>query len=61
MKDMTHEQLIRATYVVAKFKDPETAKLLNELAGRLDCALIKAIPNGWAKYVARNPEDDDGV
>lgn len=42
MKDMTHEQLIRATYVVAKFKDPETAKLLNELAGRLDCALVAA-------------------
>ncbi|WP_312975615.1 hypothetical protein [Atlantibacter hermannii] len=42
MKDMTHEQLIRATYVVAKFKDPETAKLLNELAERLDCALVAA-------------------
>ena len=42
MKDMTHEQLIRATYVVAKFKDPETARLLTELAGRLDCALIAA-------------------
>ncbi|WP_165431081.1 hypothetical protein [Atlantibacter hermannii] len=42
MKDMTHEQLIRATYVVAKFKDLETAKLLNELAGRLDCALVAA-------------------
>lgn len=42
MKDITHEQLIRATYVVAKFKDPETAKLLNELAGRLDCALVAA-------------------
>lgn len=42
MKDMTHEQLIRATYVVAKFKDPETAKLLTELAGRLDCALVAA-------------------
>lgn len=33
MKDMTHEQLIRATYVVAKFKDPETAKLLPYLQG----------------------------
>lgn len=42
MKDMTHEQLIRATYVVAKFKDQETAKLLTELAGRLDCALVAA-------------------
>lgn len=42
MKDMTHEQLIRATYVVANYKDPETAKLLNELAGRLDCALVAA-------------------
>lgn len=42
MKDMTHEHLIRATYVVAKFKDPETAKLLNELAERLDCALVAA-------------------
>jgi len=42
MNDITHEQLIRATYVVAKFKDPETAKLLNELAGRLDCALVAA-------------------
>ena len=42
MKDMTHEQLIRATYVVAKFKDPETAKLLTELAGRLDGALAAA-------------------
>lgn len=40
MKDMTNEQLIRATYVVAKFKDPETAKLLNELAGRLECVLV---------------------
>ncbi|MDU1952014.1 MAG: hypothetical protein E6750_11525 [Atlantibacter hermannii] len=42
MNDMTHEQLIRATYVVAKYKDPETAKLLNELAERLDCALVAA-------------------
>lgn len=42
MKNMTHEQLIRATYVVAKFKGPETAKLLTELAGRLDCALVAA-------------------
>ena len=42
MKDMSNEQLIRATYVVAKFKDPETAKLLTELAGRLDCALVAA-------------------
>lgn len=42
MKDMTHKQLIRATYVVAKFKDPETAKLLTELAERLDCALVSA-------------------
>lgn len=42
MNDMTHEQLIRATNVVAKFKDPETAKLLTELAGRLDCALVAA-------------------
>ncbi|WP_312315573.1 hypothetical protein [Atlantibacter sp.] len=42
MKDITNEQLIRATYAVAKFKDPETAKLLNELAGRLDCALVAA-------------------
>lgn len=42
MKDMTHKQLIRATYVVAKFKDPETAKLLTELAGRLDGALAAA-------------------
>lgn len=42
MKDMTHEQLVRATYVVAKFKDPQTAKLLNELAERLDCALVAA-------------------
>lgn len=42
MKDMSNEQLIRATCVVAKFKDPETAKLLNELAGRLDCALVAA-------------------
>lgn len=42
MKDMTHKQLIRSTYVVAKFKDPETAKLLTELAGRLDCALVAA-------------------
>ncbi|MEI9570777.1 hypothetical protein V5080_10455 [Atlantibacter hermannii] len=42
MKDITNEQLIRATYAVAKFKDLETAKLLNELAGRLDCALVAA-------------------
>ncbi|WP_313708048.1 hypothetical protein [Atlantibacter hermannii] len=39
MKDMTHEQLIRATYVVAKYENPKTAQLLTELAGRLDCAL----------------------
>lgn len=42
MKDMSNEQLIRTTYVVAKFKDPETAKLLTELAGRLDGALAAA-------------------
>lgn len=42
MNNMTGKQLIRATYVVAKFKDPETAKLLTELAGRLDCALVAA-------------------
>ncbi|WP_313440003.1 hypothetical protein [Atlantibacter hermannii] len=42
MKDMTHEQLIRATYVVAKYENPKTAQLLNELAGRLDCALVAA-------------------
>ncbi|WP_313064096.1 hypothetical protein [Atlantibacter hermannii] len=42
MKDMTHEQLIRATYVAAKYENPQTAKLLNELAGRLDCALVAA-------------------
>lgn len=42
MKDMTHEQLIRATYVVAKYENPKTAQLLTELAGRLDCALVAA-------------------
>lgn len=42
MKNMTHKQLIRATYGVAKYKDPETAHLLTELAGRLDCALVAA-------------------
>lgn len=30
MKDMTNEQLIRASYMIATLKDPETA----ELAGR---------------------------
>nr|WP_236651823.1 hypothetical protein [Atlantibacter hermannii] len=42
MKDMTHEQLIRATYVAAKYENPKTAQLLTELAGRLNCALIAA-------------------
>ena len=42
MKDISNEQLIRAAYVVAKFKDPETAKLLTELAGRLGGALVAA-------------------
>ncbi len=42
MKDMTHEQLIRATYVAAKYENPKTAQLLTELAGRLDCALVAA-------------------
>jgi len=42
MNDMTHEQLIRATYVVAKYENPKTAQLLTELAGRLDCALVAA-------------------
>ena len=42
MKDMAHEQLIRATYVVAKYENPKTAQLLTELAGRLDCALVAA-------------------
>lgn len=42
MKDMTHEQLIRATYVAAKYENPKTAQLLTELVGRLNCALIAA-------------------
>ena len=42
MKNMTNEQLIRATYVVAKYENPKTAQLLTELAGRLDCALVAA-------------------
>ncbi|WP_312954288.1 hypothetical protein [Atlantibacter hermannii] len=42
MNDMTHEQLIRATYVAAKYENPKTAQLLTELAGRLDCALVAA-------------------
>jgi hypothetical protein len=42
MKDMTHEKLIRATYVVAKYESAQTAQLLTELAGRLDGALIAA-------------------
>lgn len=42
MKDMTHEQLIRATYVAAKYENPKSAQLLTELAGRLDCALVAA-------------------
>ena len=42
MKDMTHKQLIRATYVSAKYESAQTAQLLTELAGRLDCALVAA-------------------
>lgn len=42
MKDMTHKQLIRATYVAAKYESAQTAPLLTELAGRLDCALVAA-------------------
>lgn len=42
MKDMTNEQLIRATYVTAKYESAQTAQLLTELAGRLDGALIAA-------------------
>lgn len=42
MKDMTHKQLIRATYVAAKYESAQTAQLLTELAGRLDGALAAA-------------------
>ncbi|RSB62780.1 hypothetical protein EGT71_09060 [Atlantibacter subterranea] len=42
MKDMTHKQLIRAAYVVAKLESAQTAQLLTELAGRLDGALVAA-------------------
>lgn len=42
MKDIIHEQLIRATYVTAKYESAQTAQLLTELAGRLDGALIAA-------------------
>lgn len=42
MKDMTHKQLIRATYVAAKYESAQTAQLLTELAGRLDGALVAA-------------------
>lgn len=42
MKNMTHEQLIRATYVAAKYESAQTAQLLTELAGRLDCAVLVA-------------------
>ena len=42
MKDMTHEQLIRATYVAAKYESAQTTQLLTELAGRLDGALAAA-------------------
>ncbi|MDW2743374.1 hypothetical protein [Atlantibacter subterraneus] len=42
MKDMTHEQLIRATYVAAKYESAQTAQMLTELAGRLDGALAAA-------------------
>ncbi|MDA3133597.1 hypothetical protein [Atlantibacter subterraneus] len=42
MKDMSNEQLIRATYVTAKYENPQTAQLLTELAGRLDGALAAA-------------------
>ncbi|WP_313667304.1 hypothetical protein [Atlantibacter sp.] len=42
MKDMPHKQLIRATYVAAKYESAQTAQLLIELAGRLDGALAAA-------------------
>ncbi|WP_312330286.1 hypothetical protein [Atlantibacter hermannii] len=42
MKDMTHKQLIRATYVAAKYESAQTAQLLTELAGRLDGTLAAA-------------------
>ena len=43
MKNMTNEQLIRATYVVAKYENPRRRRnCLTELAGRLDCALVAA-------------------
>ena len=42
MKDMSNEQLIRVAYVVAKLESAQTAQLLTELAGRLDCTLVAA-------------------
>ncbi|TSJ59570.1 hypothetical protein FND52_03835 [Atlantibacter subterranea] len=56
MKEMTHKQLIRATYVVAKFKDSETAQLLTELAGRLDYALAAARTACAERATAMNAE-----
>ncbi|WP_313083177.1 hypothetical protein [Atlantibacter sp.] len=42
MKNMTNEQLIRATYVAAKYESAQTAQMLTELAGRLGGALAAA-------------------
>lgn len=56
MKDITHEQLIRATYVTAKYEGAQMAQLLTELAGRLDGALTAARTACAERATAMNAE-----